>query len=105
MLTDFSKAPTVIPDFFVDGVKAERVAEHKYLGTALENKLDFNKNTDFIHKRCRPRIFCLQKLRSLTVNAAVLRTFYRSCIESVLTFLFLWWFQRCLECEKQNCSE
>ena len=84
MLLDLRKNPTVIPDFFVDGVKAERVAEHKYLGTALENKLDFNKNTDFIHKRCRPRIFCLQKLRSLNV--------YRSCIESVLTFSFLWWF-------------
>ena len=64
-MTDFSKAPTVIPDFFVDGMKVERVAEHKYLGTALENKLDFNKNIDFIHKRCRPRIVCLQKLRSL----------------------------------------
>ena len=25
MLTDFRKAPTVIPDLFVDGVKVERV--------------------------------------------------------------------------------
>ena len=33
--------------------------------------------------------FCLQKPRSLTVSAAVLRAFYRSCIESVLTFSFL----------------
>ena len=33
------------------------------------------------------RIVCLQKLRSrLNDSAAVLRTFYRSCIESVLTF-------------------
>ena len=31
-------------------------------------------------------------LRSLDVSAAVLRTFYRSCIESVLTFSFLCWF-------------
>ena len=47
---------------------------------------------NFIHKRCQPRIFCLQKLRSLNVSAAVLRTFYQSCIESVLTFSFLCWF-------------
>ena len=58
----------------------------------LDNKLNFNKNTNFIHKRCQPRIFCLQKLRSLNVIAAVLRTFYRSCIESFLTFSFLSWF-------------
>ena len=83
MLIDFRKAPTVIPDLFIDGVKVERVTEYKYLGTVLDNKLNFNKNTDFIHKRCQPRIFCLQKLRSLNVSAAVLRIFSRSCIESV----------------------
>ena len=65
MLIDFRKALTVIPDLFIDGVKVERVTEYKYLGTVLDNKLNFNKNTDFIHKRCQPRIFCLQKLRSL----------------------------------------
>ena len=85
-------APTVIPDLFIDGVKVERVTEYKYLRTVLDNKLNFNKNTDFTHKRCQPRIFCLQKLRSLDVSAAVLRTFYRTCIESVLTFSFLCWF-------------
>ena len=57
MLIDFRKAPTVIP--VIDGVKVERVTEYKYLGTVLDNKLNFNKNTDFIHKRCQPRIFCL----------------------------------------------
>ena len=32
MLIDFRKAPTVIPYFFIDGVKVERVTEYKYLG-------------------------------------------------------------------------
>ena len=82
--------PTVIPDLFIDGVKVERVTKYKYLGTVFDNKLNFNKNTDFIHKKCQPRIFSFQKLRSLNVSAAVLRTFYRSC--SVLTFSFLCWF-------------
>ena len=67
-------------------------SEYKYLGTVLNNKLNFNKNTYFIHKRYQPRIFCLQKLRYFNVSTAVLRTFYRSCFESVLTFSFLWWF-------------
>ena len=41
-----------IPDLFID-VKVERVAEYKYLVTVLgkANKLNFNKNADFIHKR------------------------------------------------------
>ena len=54
--------------------------------------LYFNKNTDFIHKRRQPKIFCIQKLRSLNASAAVSRTFYRSCIELFLTFSFLCWF-------------
>ena len=68
MLIDLRKAPTVIPDLFIDGMKVERVTEYKYLGTILDNKLNFNKNTDFIHQRCQPRIFCLQKLGPVKVK-------------------------------------
>ena len=51
---------------FLDGVKAEKVTECKYLWT-VSDKLNFNKNIDFINKRWhwQPWIFCLQKLRSL----------------------------------------
>ena len=48
MLIDFKKAPTVIPDLFIDGVKVERVTEYSYLGTVLDNKLNFNKNTGVV---------------------------------------------------------
>ena len=61
MLTGFRKAPTVNPDHFTDGVEAEKVTQYKYLGTVLDSKLNFNKNTDFIHKSSQPRLFCLQK--------------------------------------------
>ena len=53
MLTDFRKAPTVVPDLFIAGVNVQRVTEYKYLGTVFDNKLNF-KNTYFIHKRCQP---------------------------------------------------
>ena len=43
MLTDLRKASTGIPYFFIDVVKVEGVAsEYKYLGTVLDNKLNFN---------------------------------------------------------------
>ena len=51
MLIDFRKAPTVTPDLFPDGVKVERVTEYKYLGIVLDNKLNLNKNIDFIHSQ------------------------------------------------------
>ena len=64
--------------------------------------VSFNKNSDFIHKRCQTRIFCLLKLRSLNINAAVLHTFYRCCIESVLNIFVSVLVWR-LEYEKQEC--
>ena len=42
---DFRKSSAVVPDLFINGVKVERVTEYKYLGTVLDNKLNFNANT------------------------------------------------------------
>ena len=61
-------------------MKVQRVTEYKYLGTVLDNKLNLKTKQK------------TNKLRSLNVSAAVLLTFYLTCIESVLTFSFLCWF-------------
>ena len=50
MLIDFRKAPTVITDLFTDGVKVERVTVYKYLGTVLDNKLNFNQTLTLFTK-------------------------------------------------------
>ena len=92
LIIDFRRKPADIPDLYINGVKVERVNEYKYLGTVIDNKLNFNANTDAVHKKCQSRVYCLQKLRSLRVNKSVLCTFYKSFIESVLTFGFMCWF-------------
>ena len=75
----------------IDGMKVERVEEYKHLGMIVDNKLTFSTNTQAIHKKCQSRIYFLQKLRSLNVNAWILGNFYRCFIESILTFGFLCW--------------
>ena len=50
MLFDLRKAPTVIPDFFIDGVKVERVTESTYIRTVLDNRLNFNKTLTLFTK-------------------------------------------------------
>ena len=47
MLIDFRKAPTVIPDLFIDAIQVERATEYK----DHRQQAEFNKNTDFIHKK------------------------------------------------------
>ena len=81
-----------VPDLYIDGVKVERVSEYKYLGTVIDDKLNFSSNTKCLHKKCQSRIYLLQKLRNLDVNTFILKTFYRSFIESILTFSFICWY-------------
>jgi hypothetical protein len=92
MVIDLRRNPTAVPDLFIDGEKVERVTEYKYLGTHIDDKLNFNANTKAIHKKCQSRVYCLQKLRSLQVNQNILASFYKCFIESVLTFGFVCWF-------------
>ena len=90
MIIDFRTSnQTKIPTLTIGGADVERVQEYKYLGTIIDNKLNFNANTDLINSKCQQRLYFLRKLRSLDVNTSVLRTFYRSFIESVITFSFI----------------
>ena len=41
LIIDFRKKNSVIPDLFIDGAKVERVSEYKYLGTIIDDKLNF----------------------------------------------------------------
>ena len=95
MVIDFRTASrSNIPDLSIEGSKVERVHNYKYLGTIIiiDDKLSFDLNTQAIQKKCQPRLYCLQKLRVLGVNERILSHFYRSFIESILTFGFLCWF-------------
>jgi hypothetical protein len=75
LVIDFRRKQTVIEDLVIDGKKVERVTEYKYLGTVIDSKLNFDANTNSIHKKCQSRVYCLQKLRSLNVNQQVLGNF------------------------------
>ena len=90
MVIDFRTSnQTDIPTLTIGGADVERVQEYKYLGTIIDNKLNFNSNTDLINSKCQQRLYFLRKLRSLDVSTSVLRTFYCSFIESVLTCSFI----------------
>lgn len=58
----------------------------------IDSQLKFSENTDSIIKRANQRIHLLRKLNSFDVSRHILRTFYQSFIESLLTFSFICWF-------------
>ena len=72
LVVDFRSSGQPIPELVIDGESVERVNEFKYLGVIVDERLDFKRNTDFIHRKCQPRIFCLQKLRNFGISHEIL---------------------------------
>ena len=73
--------------------KIDSVTEYKYLGTIFTDKLNWDKNTDAIAKKGQQRLYFLRKLNSFSVDKTVMNLFYKSFIESILTFSFICWFR------------
>jgi hypothetical protein len=46
----------VIDDLVIAGKMVERASEYKYLGTVIDNKLNFDISTNMIHKKCQSRV-------------------------------------------------
>ncbi len=73
------------------------VEQYKYLGTV-------SPNTEVLCKRGQQRLYCLWKLRSFNVDKTLMCMFYRSYIESLLSFSLLCWFNS-LNVKNKNCLE
>ena len=92
MCIDFyAQSPTTAPTL-INGSALEVVRQYKYLGTALDDKLNFDTNTDYICKKTNQILFFLRKLKEFNVNSSLLKTFYSSFIGSSLTFAMICWF-------------
>jgi len=56
----------------------------------IDNKL--NVNVEMICKRGQQRLYCLRRLSQFKVDRSYMILFYKSYIESVLTFSMLCWY-------------
>ena len=92
MVVDFKTNRTDVGALQIKGQTVERVTEYRYLGTVVDEKFKFKKNTEIIHKKCRQRMVMLYQLRSLMVSNRILMQCYQAFVESILTFSFICWF-------------
>ena len=70
----------------------------------IDNKLKFDVNTDTICKKGQQRLYFLRKLNSFNVDKVMLSLFYKSFIESVLTFSLIAWYGGISLRDKNNLS-
>ena len=92
MTIDFRTKKDELQPVMIDGEEVERVTEYKYLGTVIDNKLNWNANTTNVYNKCQQRLFFLRKLRSFQVETRIMFSYYKCFIQSVLTFSLQAWF-------------
>lgn len=68
------------------------VESYKYLGTVIDNKLKGSANITKISKKANQRLYFVRKLRKIKVDKSLLTMFYRSTVESIITFCILSWY-------------
>ena len=66
---------------------------YKYLiGTIIDNKLRFDKNSEMLCKKGQQRLFCFRKLARFQVDKSLMKMFYCAFIESVISFGIICWY-------------
>ena len=81
-----------VQPLIIKGHNVEMVNNFKYLGTIIDNNLDFSDNTDYIFKSCNQRLHLLRRLNSFRVSKQIVETVYRNLIEGILTFNIAMWY-------------
>ena len=92
MIIDFRKASDSLEPISIDNDEIEIVTKYKYLGTVLDSKLSWNDNVDYLYKKGQQRLFFLRRLNKFGIDCSLMALFYKTFIQSILTFNLLCWF-------------
>ena len=92
MIVDFRKQEHSPGKTIIHNNKFEIVGKYKYGGTIFDDKLKWDDTTEEIVKKGQQQLYLLWKLNYFSVDQKILTLFYKSFIESVLSFSFICWF-------------
>ncbi len=85
----------------IDGACVERVSEFRFLGVHLRDDLTWNTNTTATIKKAQQRLYFLRVLRNNHLPQRLLVAFYRSSIESILTYCLCVWYSSCTAADRK----
>ena len=103
MVIDFRTKNRQVPDqLVINNEPIERVTEYKYLGMIIDDQLKGNVNTDKVFKKSNQRLYLLRKLYNIHVSPSILNLFYKSTIESILSFSITTWYGKLTKKDKHK---
>lgn len=86
MVIDFRRKSDEIYPLVIKGEEVRIVNTYKYLGTVIDDKLEWTPNIETCCKKASQRLFFLRKLRQFRVNSTILNLFYQSTVLSTLLY-------------------
>ncbi|KAF7645680.1 hypothetical protein LDENG_00199970, partial [Lucifuga dentata] len=102
LLLNTSKTKEVIVDFrrtrvdhaplYINGDVVETVSSFRFLGVHISGELTWSVNTNAVMAKAQKRLHFLRVLRKNKLDQRLLVTFYRSTIESVITYCISAWY-------------
>ena len=92
IIVDFRTKKSPILPLLINGEHVEQVKSFKFLGTTISHDLKWSDHIGAAVKKARQRMYFLRQLHKFRVSQAILSAFYRSVIESILTFSITVWY-------------
>ena len=91
LVIDFRIKKNPLSPLVIKDQEIEQVQTYKYLGVIIDDKLNWQMHSSAVCKKLNRRMFFLRKLRSLKIDAIIVSLFYRSTIQSILSFCIAAW--------------
>ena len=100
MIVDFRKRKTPPAPIIINSDSIE--ISFKFLCTIISSDLGRENTTDTVVKKAQQRLFFLRQLKKSELRSEILVQFYRSAIESILTFSISVWFGGISQCQRST---
>ncbi|MCP4487325.1 MAG: DUF1891 domain-containing protein [Gammaproteobacteria bacterium] len=102
LILDFRRNRDDPAPLYINGELVERVDSFKFLGVHISADLSWSNNTSALVKKAQQRLHFLRVLKKEHLDSSLLVTFYRSTIESLLTYAVSVWHSSCTEAERKR---
>ncbi|XP_072771052.1 uncharacterized protein [Nerophis lumbriciformis] len=102
IIVDFRRSSTDPAPLYINGERVERVHTFRYLGVHISNDFSWTVNTTSIIKKAQQRLHFLRVLGKYNLKPDLLLTFYRSSIESLLTYCITVWYGSCTAADRER---
>ena len=92
MFVDFRKDRNEYETLSIKNEDVKVVRSYKYLGVYIDDQLNFSENAQYLFKKGIQRIHFLRLLNNMNVDKQIMSLFYRSIVESVMSYCIISWF-------------